>query len=38
MVFKEWGMVTGILIFAVSILFATGFGFLVLHFVPSIPF
>ena len=38
MAFKEGGMVSGLLIIAVSILFAAGFGSLILHFVPGTPF
>ena len=38
MAFKEGGMASGLLIISVSILFAGGFGFLVLHFVPGTPF
>ena len=38
MAFKEGGMASGLLIIAVSIVFAAGFGFLVLHFVPGTPF
>ena len=38
MAFNEGGMVSGLLIIAVSIVFAAGFGFLVLHFVPGTPF
>ena len=38
MAFKEGGMVSGLLIIAVSIVFAAGFGFLILHFVPGTPF
>ena len=38
MAFKEGGMASGLLIIAVSIFFAAGFGFLVLHFVPGTPF
>ena len=35
MAFNEGGMASGLLIIAVSIVFAAGFGFLVLHFVPG---
>ena len=38
MAFKEAAMASGLLIIAVSIVFAAGFGFLVLHFVPGTPF
>ena len=38
MAFEQGGMASGLLIIAVSIVFATGFGFLVLHFVPGTPF
>ena len=38
MAFKEGGMASGLLIIAVSIVFAAGFGFLILHFVPGTPF
>tara|TARA_B100000965_G_C18938266_1_gene476133 strand:+ start:91 stop:207 length:117 start_codon:yes stop_codon:yes gene_type:complete len=38
MAFKEGGMASGLLIIVVSILFAAGFGFLVLHFIPGTPF
>ncbi len=38
MAFKEGGMASGLLIIAVSIVFAAGFGFLVLHFIPGTPF
>jgi len=38
MAFNEGGMASGLLIIAVSIIFAAGFGFLVLHFVPGTPF
>ena len=38
MAFKEGGMASGLLIIAVSIIFAAAFGFLVLHFVPGTPF
>ena len=38
MAFNEGGMASGLLIIAVSIVFAAGFGFLVLHFVPGTPF
>ena len=38
MAFKEGGMASGLLIIAVSIIFAAGIGFLVLHFVPGTPF
>ena len=38
MAFKEGGMASGLLIIAVSIVFAAGIGFLVLHFVPGTPF
>ena len=38
MAFKEGGMASGLLIIAVSIVFAGGIGFLVLHFVPGTPF
>jgi hypothetical protein len=36
--FEQGGMASGLLIIAVSIVFAAGFGFLVLHFVPGTPF
>ena len=38
MAFNEGGMASGLLIIAVSIVFAAGIGFLVLHFVPGTPF
>ena len=38
MAFNEGGMGSGLLIIAASIVFAAGFGFLVLHFVPGTPF
>jgi len=38
MTFKEGGMASGLLIIAISIVFAASFGFLVLHFVPGTPF
>jgi len=38
MAFKEGGMASGLLIIAVSIIFAAGLGFLILHFVPGTPF
>ncbi len=38
MAFEQGGMASGLLIIAVSIVFAAGFGFLVLHFVPGTPF
>ena len=38
MAFEEGGMASGLLLIAVSILFAAGFGFIVLHFVPGTPF
>tara|TARA_Y100000766_G_C18490262_1_gene404448 strand:+ start:322 stop:438 length:117 start_codon:yes stop_codon:yes gene_type:complete len=38
MSFNEGGMASGLLIIAVSIVFSTCFGFLVLHFVPGTPF
>ena len=38
MAFNEGGMASGLLIIAVSIVFAAGFGFLVLHFLPGTPF
>jgi len=38
MAFENGGMASGLLIIAVSIVFAAGFGFLVLHFVPGTPF
>jgi len=38
MAFNEGGMASGLLFIAVSIVFAAGFGFLVLHFVPGTPF
>ncbi len=38
MAFKEGGMASGLLIIAVSIVFAAGLGFLILHFVPGTPF
>ena len=36
--FNEGGMATGLLIIGISILFAAGAGFLVLHFIPVTPF
>jgi len=38
MAFNEGGMASGLLIIAVSIVFAAGFGFLVLHFVLELHF
>ena len=38
MAFKDGGMASGLLIIGVSILFAAGIGFLVLHFLPGTPF
>jgi len=38
MAFNEGGMVSSLLVIAISIVFAAGFGFLVLHFVPGTPF
>ena len=38
MAFKEGGMVSGLAVIAISIIFAAGLGFLVLHFVPGTPF
>ena len=38
MAFEQGGMASGLLIIAISIVFAAGFGFLVLHFVPGTPF
>tara|TARA_B100001029_G_C14840685_1_gene328182 strand:+ start:350 stop:466 length:117 start_codon:yes stop_codon:yes gene_type:complete len=38
MSFNKGGMASGLFIIAVSIVFAAGFGFLVLHFVPGTPF
>lgn len=38
MAFNEGGMATGLLIICISILFAAGTGFLVLHFIPGTPF
>ena len=38
MAFKEGGMASGLLIIGISIVFAAGMGFLVLHFVPGTPF
>jgi len=38
MAFNDGGMASGLLIIAVSIVSAAGFGFLVLHFVPGTPF
>ena len=38
MAFKEGGMATGLLIIGVSMLFAAGTGFLILHFLPGTPF
>tara|TARA_B100000886_G_scaffold90913_1_gene60018 strand:- start:275 stop:391 length:117 start_codon:yes stop_codon:yes gene_type:complete len=38
MTFNEWGIASGHLINAVSIVFATGFGFLEFNFVPGTPF
>ena len=38
MAFEYGGMASGLLIIEVSIVFAAGFGFLVLHFVPGTPF
>ena len=38
MAFNEGGMASSLLIIALSIVFAAGFGFLVLHFIPGTPF
>ena len=38
MAFENGGMASGLAVIAVSIVFAAGFGFLVLHFVPGTPF
>tara|TARA_B100000214_G_scaffold70541_1_gene47104 strand:+ start:114 stop:230 length:117 start_codon:yes stop_codon:yes gene_type:complete len=38
MSFNEGVIASGFLIIALSILFAAGFGFIVLHFVPGTPF
>ena len=38
MAFKEGGMASGLIIIAISIFFAAGFGFVILHFVPGTPF
>tara|TARA_B100000131_G_scaffold234152_1_gene226057 strand:+ start:675 stop:791 length:117 start_codon:yes stop_codon:yes gene_type:complete len=38
MAFKEGGMASGLLIIALSLVFAAGTGFLVLHFIPGTPF
>jgi len=38
MAFNEGGRASGLLIIAVSIVLAAGFGFFVLHFVPGTPF
>ncbi len=38
MAFNEGGMATGLLIIALSIIFAAGTGFAVLHFIPGTPF
>ena len=38
MAYEQGGMASGLLIIAVSIVFAAGLGFLVLHFVPGTPF
>ena len=38
MAFEQGGMASGLLIIAVSKVFAAGVGFLVLHFVPGTPF
>ncbi len=38
MAFENGGMASGLVVIAVSIVFAAGFGFLVLHFVPGTPF
>jgi len=38
MAFNEGGMASSLLVIAVSIFFAAGLGFLVLHFVPGTPF
>jgi len=38
MAFENGGMASGLLIIAVSIVFAAGLGFLILHFVPGTPF
>ena len=35
MAFEQGGMASGLLIIAVSIVFAAGFGFLVLHLYPE---
>ena len=38
MAFKEGGMASGLLIIALSLVFAAGTGFLILHFIPGTPF
>ena len=38
MAFNEGEMASSLLITAVSIVFAAGFGFLILHFIPGVPF
>ena len=38
MAFENGGMASGLVVIAVSIVFAAGLGFLVLHFVPGTPF
>ena len=38
MAFEQGGMASGLLIIGISIIFAAGIGFLVLHFVPGTPF
>ena len=38
MAFNEGGMATGLLVIAISIFFAAGLGFAVLHFIPGTPF
>ena len=35
--FNEGGMASGLLIISISILFAAGTGFLVIHFIPGTP-
>jgi len=38
MAFKEGGMASSLLIITASLVFAAGFGFLILHFVPGTSF
>lgn len=38
MAFKEGGMLSGLLVILISIFFAAGIGFIILHFVPGTPF